>query len=93
MNLQSKTCDDRLLMRLIQNELSGEEQAALTEHLNACPRCCRELEVQTAKARWWQEAGDALRDERDELQPLSELGLTRFEEDGEDSRHAEIERV
>lgn len=93
MTLQSKSCDDRLLTRFLHRELSDDEQSALAEHLDACPRCCRELESRTAQAGWWQAAGESLRDEPYELKPLSEWLSTGGDEDADDGRHAEIERV
>jgi serine/threonine protein kinase len=53
-------CDTRQLKLLIAGELKPTAEAAVTEHLNRCAHCQREIETLAADDSLWQDAIEAL---------------------------------
>lgn len=53
-------CDTRQLRLLIAGELKPTAEAAVTEHLNRCAHCQREIETLAADDSLWQDAIEAL---------------------------------
>ena len=60
MNVQHHACDPKQIGRLLTDELSGDDQAALESHLEICPACRETLEALAAQLSWWHEARDFL---------------------------------
>ncbi len=60
MNVQHHLCDREQISRLLADELSLSEQAALESHFEACPACRETLDAMAADLSWWHEARDFL---------------------------------
>lgn len=71
MSLQSRNCDRSYIMELVSGQLNEAEESALAEHLSSCESCRDALRDASADQDVWDKAGRYLRDENDELCPLS----------------------
>ena len=60
-------CDPELLRRLLSEELSTDEQSAVTGHLEECTKCCHTLETLAADDHWWSDASSFLGDADDSV--------------------------
>ena len=58
---ECSSCDDILLQRLIQDEITGQELQDLTLHLNQCTACRDKLDIATCSDNQWQESASAVR--------------------------------
>ncbi len=64
-------CDDARIARFLERELTADEEHLLERHLDTCDKCSVRLDQSTAVAAAWREAGELLRDEPIDLEPLS----------------------
>jgi serine/threonine protein kinase/WD40 repeat protein len=74
MSLQSQACDASRIAALIAGRASQANEALLEVHLSTCEACRDALHAATADQDIWNKAGIYLRDEIDELCPLSSAG-------------------
>lgn len=58
---ECSSCDDILLQKLIQDEITGQELQDLTLHLNQCTACRDKLDIATCSDDQWQESAPAVR--------------------------------
>lgn len=64
---RARQCDPELLRRLLSEELSADEQSAVTGHLETCTTCCQTLETLAADDDWWADASSFLGDADDSV--------------------------
>ncbi len=69
---RSRDCDSQRLVALIHQQLRGDEERMVTEHLDHCEDCRAEMEQLTASQMWWQETQTVLRDSAELSQSASE---------------------
>lgn len=51
-------CNQDRLLRLLDDDLTGEQQAEVVKHLDACPECQKSLELLAAEHVWWERLRD-----------------------------------
>ena len=90
MRLKHEQCDRQRINDFVGSRMSPSQQASFEEHLGHCEECRDALWVQTADPDSWEKAGAYLRDDDDELEPLSSLSGTNGDRTG---RNFDVDRL
>lgn len=76
---KSNPCDAALLDALLSGELEEADERRVTEHLDSCPDCCQSLEVRSADAELWREAGQLLQERPFDSESNADLDISSGE--------------
>ncbi len=61
--MNTSLCDETLLLRSLEERLSGPQEELLAIHLSHCEACCKKLESLAADNEGWKQVGVVLREE------------------------------
>lgn len=79
MNLNANFCDRNRVRRFIERDLSEPELVSFEQHLSACETCQATLSGETAEFEFWDKTSRYLRDDENELLPLTTLSTSADE--------------
>ena len=84
MKSEANDCDATRIDRFLRRELTDQEHAELSRHLDHCATCSLRLEAETCGSAWWQAASSFLIDVPDDFHTLAAA------EDGSESPTEEL---